>query len=136
MQAANRVQDGLQPPAELVIVAVIKALQVNFVEVNPGSQVLQPQPLGTPGADLADLMALIGVLTLTGGLALLAFAGAAGLVATCGTVWRRLGCFGAERLDGCGQITWSQEAFVVRIDERCEAGRRLSHRAELLIRER
>ena len=41
MQAANRVQDGLQPPAELVIVAVIKALQINFVEVNPGSQVLQ-----------------------------------------------------------------------------------------------
>src|SRR5438128_4008952 len=41
MQAANRIQDGLRPPAEFVIVAVIKALQVNFVEVNPGSQVFQ-----------------------------------------------------------------------------------------------
>jgi hypothetical protein len=37
-----------------------------------------------PGAGLADLLAFLGVLMLTGGLALLALAGAAGLVAACG----------------------------------------------------
>src|SRR5262249_47080067 len=41
MQAPNRVQDGLQAPAELVIVAIIEALEVNFVEINPVPQVLQ-----------------------------------------------------------------------------------------------
>src|SRR6266446_5564721 len=41
VQAPNCVQDGLQTPAKLVIVAVIKTLQINFVEVNPGSQVLK-----------------------------------------------------------------------------------------------
>jgi hypothetical protein len=37
-----------------------------------------------PGAGLADLLAFLGMLMLAGGLALLAFAGAAGLVAACG----------------------------------------------------
>src|SRR5438309_6086506 len=41
VQAPNCVQDGLQPPAELMIVAVIKALQINSVEVDPGSQILK-----------------------------------------------------------------------------------------------
>src|SRR5215469_1842338 len=41
MQAANRVQDWLQPPTQLVIVAIIKTLKVNLVEIHPRSQVLQ-----------------------------------------------------------------------------------------------
>src|SRR5215469_1509452 len=41
MQAANRVQNWLQPPSQLVIVAIIKTLKVNLVEIHPGSQVLQ-----------------------------------------------------------------------------------------------
>jgi hypothetical protein len=37
-----------------------------------------------PGAGLADLLAFLGVLMLASGLALLTFAGAAGLVTACG----------------------------------------------------
>jgi len=40
MQAANRVQDGLHRPP-IGDSAVSKLFQVNFVEVNPGSTVLQ-----------------------------------------------------------------------------------------------
>src|SRR5713101_1963041 len=69
VQAPNCVQDGLQTPAKLVIVAVIKTLQINFVEVNPGSQVLKHlggavpvgvRDLGTPKT---RLMAMVSTLS-------------------------------------------------------------------------
>ena len=72
------------------------------------SEQYKPRVAGTPApaarhahAGLVDLLAFLGMLVLAGGLALLAdrtgqlparlaFAAAAGLVAACGTTWRRL----------------------------------------------
>lgn len=41
MQASNGIQDGLQPTAELTIVAVIKTLQVHLVKIHPRPYVVE-----------------------------------------------------------------------------------------------
>src|SRR5712692_11124310 len=41
MQASNCIQDGLQASAELAIVAVIEALQVDLVKLHPWPQVFE-----------------------------------------------------------------------------------------------
>ena len=41
VQAANGVEDGLQAATQLAIVAVVEALQIDFVEVEPWAQVFE-----------------------------------------------------------------------------------------------
>ena len=41
VQLLDGVENRLQPPAELAIVAVVEALQVDFVGIDPGPQILE-----------------------------------------------------------------------------------------------
>src|SRR5215471_4008968 len=41
MNAPNRVEDGTNSSAQFVIVAVVKALQIDLVEIEPGTQVFE-----------------------------------------------------------------------------------------------
>ncbi len=41
VERANGVEDRLQPSAQLAVLAVIETLQVDFVEIDPGRQVVE-----------------------------------------------------------------------------------------------
>ena len=41
MQSADGVEDGLEASAELTIVAIVEALEIDFVEVDPGMEIVE-----------------------------------------------------------------------------------------------
>ena len=41
VQPADRVEDRLQPPAELTVVPVVEALEIDLVEIDPRPQILE-----------------------------------------------------------------------------------------------
>ncbi len=49
VQAANRVEDRFEAPAELAVVTVVEALEIDFVQIDPRPQV-SPSTLRRPVA--------------------------------------------------------------------------------------
>ncbi len=41
VQSPDRVENGLEPPAEFAVVAVVEALEIDFVEIDPRADVLE-----------------------------------------------------------------------------------------------
>ena len=48
VDARDRIEDRLQPPAQLVIAAVVETLEIDFVEIHPRSQVLERRGVAFP----------------------------------------------------------------------------------------